>query len=149
MKLPLFVIPLFVGLLIQITKIFIDLYQEKKFTWNNFFRAWWFPSVHSWISSSLITIMWIKFGIYSTEFAISTIFAFLFWYDAMNIRYEAWKHAKFINQINFDLKNVLDNWTWPNTFYLKERLGHTFEEVIWWIIIGSIITFLLYYFSII
>lgn len=144
MKIPLFLIPLAVWFLIQVTKIVIDFFQEKKFNRKNLFRAGGFPSVHSWISSSLITLMWLNFGIYSTEFAISVVFSFLFWYDAMNIRYEAWKHAKFINQINLDLKNVLD--LWANTFYLKERLWHTFEEVIGWIIIGSLLTLLLHFF---
>jgi len=144
MHIPLFAIPLIVWFIIQITKLVIDFFEEKKFDISFFFRAWWFPSVHSWVSSSLLTIIFLQFGYESAEFAITLIFSFLFWYDAMNVRYEAWKHAKFINKLNFDLQNVLKIWSEHNS--LKERLWHTLSEVTGWIIIWSILTIVIYYF---
>lgn len=143
MQVPVFAIPLIVWWLIQLFKILIDLVKEWRFDYKNFFRAWWFPSVHSGISTSIATLMFLIYWYESSEFAISIIFAFLFWYDAMNIRYEAWKHASYINKISIELKTLL-NFS-DNYFYLKERLWHTFLEVVWWIVIWCLLTILVYY----
>jgi uncharacterized protein len=53
--------------------------------------------VHSGISASVVTIMGLEYGIDSPYFAISICFAFLFWYDAANIRYQAGQHAQYLN----------------------------------------------------
>lgn len=143
MQIPVFAIPLIVWWLIQLFKILLDLVKEWRFDCKNFFRAWWFPSVHSGISTSIATLMFLIYWYESSEFAISIIFAFLFWYDAMNIRYEAWKHASYINKISIELKTLL-NFS-DNYFYLKERLWHTFLEVVWWIVIWCLLTILVYY----
>jgi acid phosphatase family membrane protein YuiD len=50
---------------------------------------------------------WIEFGFDSTIFALSCAFALLFAYDAMNVRFESGKQAKYINEIKLDLKSVL------------------------------------------
>lgn len=146
MRLPDFTIPIIVWWLIQIIKVIIDWNKERKFHIKFVFRAWWFPSVHSGISTSIATLMLLEYGYHSPEFAIAIVFSFLFWYDAMSVRYEAWKHAKFLNQISLELKSLL-NFT-ENYYYLKERLWHTFIEVIWWIIIWCLLTTILYFYLI-
>ncbi len=140
-----FLVPLIVWVTIQAIKITIDFFQEKKLYISNIRRAWWFPSVHGWVSSSIATLMFLHFGIDSAEFAIAFSFAILFWYDSMNIRYEAWKHAKYLNTISSQLSSVLefgDN----KYIVLKERLWHTFLEVAWWIITWILLTMLFYHF---
>lgn len=141
--LPDFIIPIVVGWIIQTIKLIIDFIQEKKFHFENFWRAGWFPSVHSGISSSITTLMLLKFWIYSPPFTIAFIFSFLFWYDAMNVRFEAWKHAKYINKISYELKNLL-NFN-EQYLYLKERLWHDFLEVVGWIVIWTSLTIGVYY----
>lgn len=141
--LPDFLIPIIVWWLIQLIKLIIDYIQERKFHVENFWRAGGFPSVHSWISTSITVLMFLKFGMYSPTFTISFIFSFLFWYDAMNVRFEAWKHAKYINKISLELKNIL-NFN-EQYLYLKERLGHDLLEVLWGIVIWTVLTIFVYY----
>lgn len=146
---PLFLIPLITWWLIQCIKVLIDFCIYKKITRGSLRSAGWFPSVHSWIASSITTLLFLLHGIESTEFAISFTFSFLFWYDAANIRYEAGKHASFLNTISQELSTlssiiVNSKQRKQAAHLLKERLWHTVSEVIWGIVIWSLITFLLY-----
>jgi acid phosphatase family membrane protein YuiD len=79
----------------------------------------------------------------SSTFWIAFGFSFLFRYDAMNIRFEAWKHAHYINSIRTELQSVLDFWSSFSS--LKERLWHTPKEVIAWIIFWSILTCIIWW----
>lgn len=140
---PYFAIPIFVWVTLQLIKILVDFWNDRKVSVESLWRAWGLPSVHSGISSSITTLMLFEFGYDSAEFAIAFTFAFLFWYDSMNIRYEAWKHAKYLNKINTQLKNVLEFSDKYTAF--KERLGHTFWEVIWGIIVWFLLTVTIYF----
>jgi len=145
--LPLFLLPLTVGWILQIIKIIIDYYKWENFWLDSFFAAWWFPSVHSWFSTSLLTSIWYFYGITWPYFAIALIFSILFWYDSANVRYQAWKHAQIINKMRNQLSDILkpsscNMQTWEK---LKERLWHTFWEVLWGIFLSFIITFLIIY----
>jgi len=144
MTIPMFLIPLIAGAIIQIMKLIIDRYKWDSITFEKLFTAWGFPSVHSWLSTSLlITIAYVD-GIYSSFFAISLIFSILFWYDASNVRYQAWKHAEVLNKMRNELSNIF-YLEYSTTNKLKERLWHTFLEVIWWIIVSWIITLIIIY----
>jgi acid phosphatase family membrane protein YuiD len=59
----------------------------------------------------------------------------------MNLRYEAGQHAQYINSMRFELQNVLQKKEWP----LKERIGHTPWEVVWGIIVWSLLTYMIYF----
>lgn len=141
--LPKFLLPVAVGISIQIIKVLIDLWRAKSLDRKSLRSAGWFPSVHSGIAASITTVMWYEHGIDSTAFALAFCFSFLFWYDAANIRYEAWKHAKFLKKIGEELEWILD--IGNNTQFLKERLWHTFIEVIGGIAIGAALTLLFYW----
>lgn len=144
-NLPLFVIPLAVAIIIQSIKIIVDFFVEwrKKVKIDYLRRAGGFPSVHSGISSSITTLMALTYGIQSPHFAISLCFSILFWYDAMNVRYEAWKHAQYINEIKEELKSF--SFIDYKLNDLKERLWHTLVEVIGWVFVWSAITWIIYY----
>ncbi len=77
-------------------------------------------------------------------FAICLTFAFLFWYDAANVRFEAGKHAKYINEIKDELRSF--SFIDYKLQDLQERLWHTFVEVVWGIVVGGTLTALLYIF---
>jgi len=142
MQLPLFTIPIIVWLIIQIIKLIIDKINGEKLSLDKLFTAWWFPSVHSWLSASLLVSIFYVEGLYSTSFAIALIFSILFWYDAANVRYQAWKHAEVINSMRNQLSNIFELEYCSNSKWkLKERLWHTFGEVVWWIIISAILTY--------
>jgi len=144
MIIPIFLIPLITGSIIQIIKLIIDKYRWDNINFDKLFTAWWFPSVHSGLSTSLlITIAYVD-GVYSSFFAISLIFSILFWYDASNVRYQAWKHAEVLNKMRNELSNIFAL-EYSNTVKLQERLWHTIIEVVWWIIISAIITLIIIY----
>ena len=70
----------------------------------------------------------------------------LFAYDAMNVRYQTWKHAEYLNAIRKDLQeNFLMTQPQQKKSKLKERLWHTPIEVMWGFIFWVVLTFVFYY----
>ncbi len=139
---PLFVL-IIVWFLIQLIKVVADSIKYKKLAFIHIFAAWWFPSFHAGIVTSVTTMILIEFGFDSLMFALASGFALLFAYDSMNVRFQSGKQAEYINEIRLDLKSVLtkqEKW-----IPLKERLWHTPIEVLWWIFLWLVVTFILYY----
>jgi len=145
LDIPFFLIPIMVWWLIQLMKLLIDLCVQKRLTRKSIRTSWGFPSTHAWITASVTTLMLMLYGFESAEFAICFCFSFLFWYDAVNVRYEAGQHASYINKISEELDDIFD--LWGKMVLLKERLWHTFIEVMWGIMIG--ITFTLVYYQLV
>lgn len=133
-----FLLPLVVWCIIQIIKIIVDAIHLKTFHRKWLWWAGWFPSVHSGLTSSIVTIVWFHLWIWSIEFMMVFWFAFLFWYDAMHVRYEAGKHAHQINSIRHELQSVLTVHT--GFQMLKERIWHTPLEVTAGIVGGVLLT---------
>jgi acid phosphatase family membrane protein YuiD len=122
----LFLIPLVVLLLAEVTKMLID--QVREGTWHaSLFHPGGFPSSHSAFVTSLLIIVGRKLGMDSVEFAIAFVFASVVWYDALSSRRALGDQAKILNR--------LQHWQ-----HLTERLGHSFVEVIGGIIFGAVIT---------
>lgn len=135
---------------IQILKVVIDSIKIKEFSFTSIFAAWWFPSFHSGLATSVTTMVWLSEWFNSVLFAVCFAFSLLFAYDAMNVRFESGKQAKCINEIRSSLSTaLLWNLNREERLPLKERLWHTPIEVAWWIIISFILTFVLYYYLII
>lgn len=145
MQFPIFIIPLVSWAIMQILKLIIDAIKWEWFSFGRFLVAWGFPSVHSWLSTSLLVTIWYIHGINSDLFAITLIFSILFWYDAANVRYQAGKHAEVINSMRNQLSNIFSLEYSHERNKLKERLWHTFIEVIWWILIATSITIITIY----
>jgi len=139
----LFLLPLFVWCVIQWVKVLIDYTVEKKIYRSSLWSSGWFPSVHAGIASSICTVVLIYAGLDSMEFAIAFTFSFLFWYDAANLRYQAWQHATSLNQIQKELKELIETQSPKAIEVLKERLWHTIWEVIWGILAWILITLLI------
>ena len=140
---PIFIV-LLVWVIIQFIKIIIDSIVEKRICLNHIFISWGFPSFHTWVASSVTVLALLADWIRSTTFAIALTFSMLFAYDAMNVRYQTWKHAEYLNAIRRDLQeNFL--MTEQRKSKLKERLWHTPLEVIWGFMFGVILTFVFYY----
>jgi len=136
---------IFVWFITQFIKILIDSIKQKKFCISNLFSAGWFPSFHSSIVSSIATMVLLQFGFDSIYFALACGFAGIVAYDAMNVRFESGKQAEYINEIRLSITSVL---TMTKKESLKERLWHTPFEVFAWIILGIVLTFILYYYLI-
>ena len=145
---PLFIL-IVVWFTIQILKVIIDSIKIKQISYSSIFAAWWFPSFHTWLTTSITTMVRLSEWFNSLLFAVCFAFALLVAYDAMNVRFESWKQAKCINEIRSSLSTAL---LWglnrDERLPLKERLWHTPIEVAWWMIISFILTFVLYYYLI-
>ncbi|MDD5056104.1 MAG: divergent PAP2 family protein [Candidatus Peribacteraceae bacterium] len=124
----LFIIPLFVGLLAEVTKILME--GITKGTWHEgIFRSGGMPSSHSALVTSLLIVVGKKLGVGSTEFAIGIVFACIVWYDAVSSRRAIGEQAKVLNR--------LQHWE-----HFSERLGHSLRQVIGGIVFGTVVTYL-------
>ncbi len=124
----LFIIPLFVGLLAEITKILFEGLVRN--TWHEgLFRPGGMPSSHSAIVTSLVIVVGKKLGLDSPEFAIAIVFACIVWYDAVSSRRAIGEQAKILNR--------LQHWK-----HFSERLGHSLRQVIGGIVFAIAITYL-------
>lgn len=72
----------------------------------------WMPSAHSTFVVAISTAIGIKSGVFSELFAICLVFSIIVIYDAMNIRYQSWLHAKAINKINSHENHSLNESLW-------------------------------------
>ena len=122
-----FLIPVVVGILCEITKLLVASVRLGHFADEYFFHSGGFPSTHSAFVTSLLIVVWQKMGLESVEFAIAAVFAAIIWYDAMNARRELGEQAEVLNR--------LQHWK-----RLQTRLGHSFVEVIGGIVFGALVT---------
>ena len=134
-----------VWFIIQFIKIIIDSIKEKRACLDHIFIAWWFPSFHTWVATSVTILALLIDGVWSISFAVALTFSCLFAYDAMNVRYQTWKHAEYLNAIRRDLQENFLLTQQSKKSKLKERLGHTPIEVLWWFLFWAILTFVFYY----
>lgn len=81
----LFLIPLVVLCLTEITKFFVEYTRTGNWP-SRLFRQGGMPSSHSAFVTSLLIIVGRKTGMESVEFAIATVFACIVWYDAIGVR---------------------------------------------------------------
>lgn len=124
----LFIIPLLVMILCEITKVIVEGIHTGK--WHEgFFKPGGMPSSHSAFVTSLLIIVGRKLGIESVEFAISFVFASIVWYDAMSVRRAVGQQAEILNR--------LQHWE-----QLSIRLGHSFKQVVGGIVFGAVVTML-------
>lgn len=122
-----FLIPVFVGILCEATKVLVASFQQGRFADDYFFRSGGFPSSHAAFVTSLLIVVWRKTGLESIEFAIAAVLAAIVCYDAMNARREIGLQAEVLNR--------LQHWK-----RLKTRLGHSTIEVLGGIVFGALVT---------
>lgn len=138
---PIFLV-IIVGCIIQFTKVIIDIIRYKRIYTGHIFASGGFPSFHSGLASSVTMLVRLQYGFGSVLFAVAFAFSVLFAYDAMNLRYESGQHAHYINDLRAELGSILQK---KEKIPLKERIWHTPLEVAWWILFGSVLTYILYY----
>lgn len=114
-------------------KWIISSIKDGKFDLSVALWSWWMPSAHSAVAVSLATSIALKHGISSDLFAISMAFTVIILYDAINVRFEAWLHARAINK-----------YIWEKKF--RESLWHLPSEAFAGSIVGIIVAVVLYYF---
>ncbi|AHB41366.1 hypothetical protein P148_SR1C00001G0575 [candidate division SR1 bacterium RAAC1_SR1_1] len=140
-----FFLVFFVGFFVQGLKVIIDLFKYRKFRFHHFFSSGGFPSFHTGLSSSVTMLVLLEYGFDSVLFVVVAAFSLLFAYDAMNLRFQTGQHAYLINKLRFELQGLFSKENKDTSGKLKERLGHTPLEVLGGFIIGSLLTYILYY----
>lgn len=107
-------IPVLTWIISVILKWFF-LKLNNKFTINSALWSGWMPSVHSALVTSVTTAVWIKYWIFDERFATSLVFSMIIIYDAINVRFEAWLHAKTLNELTWKQYNFNESiWHLPN-----------------------------------
>ena len=122
----LFLVPVVAMVLSELTKIALEYARTGRWA-QGMFRPGGMPSSHSAFVTSLLIVIARKLGIDSTEFAIAFVFACVVWYDAISLRKSVGEQAELLNR--------LQQW-----HHLRERVGHSFKEVIGGIAFGAAVT---------
>jgi len=143
-------IPVIVWLATQSIKLLIDIIRHNPIKISQFLVAsGGFPSWHSAVSSSILFLVRREQGL-SLLFLVVAVFCILWWYDAINVRYQAWNHAKMLNTLidhylnhDFPQYETIKQYLTSSASKFPERLGHTPTEVIGWIIIGWLLAWAL------
>lgn len=97
------------------------------------------PSNHSAIVSSMAALIAFKEGIDHPAFGVSIALAFIVMLDASSLRKQVGKHAENINQLWANQRKNDKN-------RLRERIGHTREEIFAGILVGICSAYLSYRF---
>lgn len=137
MVLPYFVYPIIAFSLAQGTKIVLKTFRRGKLQWRDLFAYSDMPSGHTATVVSLSTIVLLKNGLQSAEFALAFVFMMVVITDAIGLRNYLGQHGKTLNILVKDLKedDFLDN-SYPK---LLERIGHTPMQVLIGAIIGALV----------
>lgn len=125
----------------QIIKTIVNLCITRSFSPERLIGSGGMPSSHSAFVCALTASAGIHCGLYSPEFAITFVLAFIVMYDAMGVRRETGKQAELLNDIMDVFKNYEGFPTAEDK--LKELVGHTPLQVMAGAVLGIIIAFIL------
>lgn len=131
-----FLLPILVGLLAQITK-FVLFTGKHGWQPGYMFTHGHMPSAHTALAVSLLTSVAHFDGLHSPTFAVSIVLAFIIIDDALRIRMILGDQGRYLNMLVDQLKGEIDNSQFP---HLKERVGHRTSEVIAGAIFGFVLT---------
>lgn len=119
----------------QTAKVFLGLIIEKRFNFKWFVDTGGMPSSHAATVSALACAIGLRYGLKSSIFAVTLVFAWIILMDAQGFRRSAGKQAEILNVILDDIywkKNIKEE-------RLKELLGHTPVEVLVGALIGILV----------
>ena len=124
----------------QISKVFIEFFNLRRWNWALVFEAGGMPSSHSAMVSATALSVGLQLGFDTAIFAISAMLAMIVIYDATGVRRESGKQAVLINSIIAELtKGKI-----PQQGKLKEVLGHTPGEAFLGMALGLTIAVVLW-----
>ena len=125
----------------QFLKAPLDYVLNKRWNWGIILSPGGMPSSHSALVTSVTLAIGLQEGFASPLFALSFAIGMIVIYDAAGVRRQAGIHAERINEM---MKSFFENRGIPEK-ELKEVLGHTPFEVITGVILGIVISLVLYW----
>lgn len=141
MSLPLFLIPIVVGLAAQAVKPLLNKqwYAHINHDGRLLPRYGGMPSAHSAFAFSLATVVGMTVGVASVEFAITAVMVTVILDDALRMRIFLGRYGAALRRLVLRLPEN-EQRAFP---YLEERLGHTWGEVLTGAAFGVGLTLLL------
>ncbi len=127
----------------QILKTIIFLIVNRKLNLERLFGDGGMPSGHSATVSAVALSVGLECGFNSALFAVATIIAIVVMHDAMGVRLETGKQAKYINEMT-ELIEKLSGTELSNEEKLKEFVGHTPFQVVMGGILGIVVAILIH-----
>jgi acid phosphatase family membrane protein YuiD len=136
------IVPIVAVSVAQLSKFFIP---QNKLAWKlrSLVAYSGMPSSHAAITISLSTIIALRLGFDSAQFAIAALFTLLSLRDAVGIRQYIGRQGKVLNELVGDLGD--DSYIDDSYPILKERVGHTPKQLLVGAAIGFIIALLGHY----
>lgn len=143
MTLPLFLIPVVVGLSTQAIKPLINKqwYATISPDGKKLPRYGGMPSAHSAFAFSIATVIGLADGLFSSTFIIAVALLFLILDDALRMRIFLSRHGLALRRLIQKLPKE-ERATYP---YLESRLGHKPLEVLVGGVLGVTLSLVLYY----
>ena len=127
-------------LIAQLIKIFLNLYEGKRFNFKWLFSSGGMPSSHVSASLCLATSIGLYYGFDSGLFVMALTFASITMVDAQGVRRHTGRQAEILNRIVDDIyahKGLQEA-------RLKELIGHTPVQVYMGGILGILVAVLFY-----
>lgn len=124
----------------QTIKVALGVFREKRFNFRWFVGTGGMPSSHAAGVAALATSIGVTYGFDSAIFAVTLVFALIVLFDAQGVRLSSGRQAEILNK-------MLDDIYWKKKFddeKLKEFIGHTPVEVFAGVILGILVSLLLY-----
>ena len=125
----------------QFLKAPLDYVLNKRWNWGIILSPGGMPSSHSALVTSVTLAIGLQEGFASPLFALAFAISMIVIYDAAGVRRQAGIHAERINEM---MKSLFEGTGIPEK-ELKEVLGHTPFEVITGVILGIVISVVLYW----
>jgi uncharacterized protein len=128
--------------LAQLLKIPTEYFRSRRWLWTMFFAAGGMPSSHSAMMVAGTLAVGLYHGFDNPLFGIAVAITMIVTYDAAGVRRQAGMHAERINVLFGEL---LKGHIWDEE-ELKEVIGHTPLEVTGGIILGLLVSIVLWMF---
>jgi len=122
--------------LAQIIKIPLDYVRTRRWNWRLILTTGGMPSSHSALVTACTYGIGLQDGFGSSLFALAVAISMVVIYDATGIRRQAGKHARIINTIIQDLASGHP----LKEEQLREMLGHTPLQALGGVLLGLLIT---------
>lgn len=129
----------------QAVKPFIMLFKTGDFRLSYLIASGGYPSSHSATVVALCLSTGLKEGFDSTLFAITLVIMVIVLFDAVNVRYYSGKNISLTQQLVEDLKYIIEMEDPIYDEKFKEVLGHTKLELVAGILLGIVVSLVLYF----
>ena len=124
-------VPFLLWLAIQTSKVVVDCIEKKKITLRRLLGSGGMPSSHSAVMVSITVMLGKNIGFKSPIFALACFMTLVVMQDAIGVRRQVGKQAKYLNEI------LMDEKTSPEEKF-QEMVGHTPFQVLIGLIVGLI-----------